>query len=57
MKIPKIRRLQLKKKMDGKRMQDLYIHNMVSVEHIILLREMNMEEKKRKKKEKSGFNI
>ena len=33
--------------MDGKRMQDLYIHKMVSVEHIIWLTEMK---KRRKKK-------
>ena len=39
--------------MDGKKMQDLYIHNIVSVKHIILLTEMKMKEKK--KGEKTGF--
>ena len=34
-------------------MQDLYIHNIVSVKHIILLTEMKMKEKK--KGEKTGF--
>ena len=35
----------LKRKLDGKRMQDLYIHIMVSIEHIIWLRKMKMKDK------------
>ena len=39
---------ELERKMDGKRMQDLYIrlHNMVSMEYIFWLRELKMNEKK-----------
>ena len=36
---------ELERKMDGKRMHDLYIHKLVSEEHIVLLKEMKMKEK------------
>ena len=47
---------QLETMIDGKKMQDLYIHNMVSVEHIIWLREMKMIFIKEKKEEKTGVD-
>ena len=55
-KIPKQRiKQELETKMDTKRMQELYIHNMVLVEHIIWLRERKKKEAKEEGKRRGKF--